>query len=304
MATSLGQSTAGRVAEESPYRAVRMDRAVRLPSPDQSLQQNPLRNGLNSSFNPSLRSGSTSRPNTDASSPTIRQVSYQQDSSRDESTNDSEVNEFDELSETDELSESDELSELDELSESDDQSEPDDRPELNGPSESDDFSETNIDDLPESVSLESSDVRAPIRDNPFAEARQHDPQGLLLETVDHAPKFVVEKYSDISGRGSSYQLAGYNAHRFRHNPLYFEEPNLERYGNELESQRFVSAVRFFSNAVTLPIRLLDGQACSRITTLGFRRPGEFVPYRHYGQWSPEAARFHSSRHPQRILQRR
>ena len=201
VATLLGQSPAGNIVEKSPNRAVRMDRAVRLPFSDSSPKQNPLRNGSSLRLNTPLRSGSAMGHG--ASSPTIRQVSYQEDASRDESTNDTEANEFVELSEPD------------------DQPELDDEPELNDPSESDDSSETNIDDFPESVSFVSSDVRAPIRNNPFAEARQSDPQGLLLETVDDAPRFVVEKYSEISGRGQSYQLAGYSAHRFYHNPLYF-----------------------------------------------------------------------------------
>lgn len=179
------------------------------------------------------------------------------------------------------------ISELDEPSEFDDRSEFEDAPELDGSSEFDDSSETDSDNSPEFVPVATSDVRAPIRNNPFTEARQYDPQGLLIERLGDPPRIVIDNYSDITGHEHSYQVAGYNAHRLYHNPLYFEEPNLERYGNERDYQRLASGLKFFSNAALLPIRLVNLPACSRVTTLGFRRPGEFVPFRHFEHCPPK-----------------
>lgn len=141
----------------------------------------------------------------------------------------------------------------------------------------------------------NTSIGTPIRNNPFAEARQSDPNGLLLDNPQgHNPKLVVERYSDVSGRENPSVLAGYNAHRLGHNPLYFEEPNLERYGNELEFQRVASTAKFFARAALLPLKAAQSPPCSTVTTLGHRRPGEFVPYRHYSQLSSDAGRFLNS----------
>jgi hypothetical protein len=49
----------------------------------------------------------------------------------------------------------------------------------------------------------------------------------------------------------------------QHNPLYFEEPNLERCGNTLGyAQTFVSACQFFGNALVIPYRVAQRPWCT------------------------------------------
>ena len=266
LATLLGQSSTDQVAEESFERAVPTNSGVRFSFSDPILEENPLRGGNSSNHNAPLRSTSATSWNRGTGSPTVRQVRYQEDVTADESTGESQT------------------------------------PSAFGESNLDDSAQSSIDDITKSVSSIRPYVGSPISDNPFANARQDDPQGLLTKAAYIRPKIVVEKYSDISGRGRSYQLAGYNAHRLHHNQLYFEDRNLERYGNELELQSGVSAVKFFFNAATLPAKLIKTPACSRVTTLGLRRPGELVPYRHYEQWASDAQRLHSNQQSRRITQ--
>lgn len=160
---------------------------------------------------------------------------------------------------------------------------------------------------PESASLPPlSEVRAPISWNPFANIRQNDSNGLLYEPQSYRANPTAATYSELTGRESRHLLAGFNAHRFHHNPLYFEEPNLERYGNELEFQRAVSGAKFLTNAALLPCRLMNHPACSRVSTLGHKRPGEFVPYREYPKYGvlfgashPFHANQNQSGHPRR-----
>ena len=147
--------------------------------------------------------------------------------------------------------------------------------------DSEEESELTSTDPPEPLPDPITSIRAPIRSNPFAEARQSDPRGLLADPELGEEKTFIEKYSDANGGDNACLVAGYNSHRLRHNPLYFEEPNLERYGNELQFQRIVSTAKFFSNAALLPLKARHAHPCSKVPTFGHRRPGEFVPYRHY-----------------------
>jgi len=268
LATLLGQSSTDQVSAESFERAVPTTSRVRFSFSDSILEENPLRGGSASNRNAPLRSTSATSWNRGTGSPTVRQVRYQEDLNPAESIDEPQT------------------------------------PGILDESDSDDSSQSSIDDVRESAPKTRPHVRSPISNNPFANARQDDPQGLLNKTAGVTPKFVVEKYSDISGRERSYQLAGYNAHRLHHNPLYFEDRNLERYGNELDFQRGKSAVKFFFDAAILPARLIKTPACSRVTTLGLRRPGELVPYRHYEQCASDSRQFYSNQQPQRITHRR
>ena len=153
--------------------------------------------------------------------------------------------------------------------------------------ESDSNEDTELEDVEEETdefaelgSEPRTDVRSPIRDNPFAEIQQSDPYGLISGGPVLRQQYV-DRYSDISGQLSQNHLAGYNAHRFHHSPLYFEERNLERYGNELQFQRATSAATFFVNSALLPAKYIHSPGFSRVPTLGHRRPGEFVPYRRH-----------------------
>lgn len=66
---------------------------------------------------------------------------------------------------------------------------------------------------------------------------------------------------------------------FYHNPLYFEQPNLERFGNGTRKlfQPAVSAAHFFGSVPLAPYKMMVESPRSCTTTLGHKRPGDCVP---------------------------
>ena len=72
-----------------------------------------------------------------------------------------------------------------------------------------------------------------------------------------------------------------------HQPLYFEQINLERYGyshfGPLEP--IASGVHFLGNSLVLPFKMWRRPPHRSIYTLGHDRPGSCVPYRlHFDTW--------------------
>jgi hypothetical protein len=67
-----------------------------------------------------------------------------------------------------------------------------------------------------------------------------------------------------------------------HGPLYFEEPNLERYGHRSRflTQPFLSGAHFFSAVPALPFKMALNRPFNCRYTLGNGRPGG------YGCWQP------------------
>lgn len=65
------------------------------------------------------------------------------------------------------------------------------------------------------------------------------------------------------------------------NPLYFEDPALERYGHAHHPliQPIASVARFGAQVVFLPYQMTIKPLCSKIYPLGWYGPGEYVPYR-------------------------
>lgn len=68
-----------------------------------------------------------------------------------------------------------------------------------------------------------------------------------------------------------------------HYPLYFEDPALERYGHTYHPvvQPFASAGRFATQLVGLPYQMTLHPVHSREYALGYYRPGECAPKKHY-----------------------
>jgi hypothetical protein len=66
---------------------------------------------------------------------------------------------------------------------------------------------------------------------------------------------------------------------FYHKPLYFEQPNLERYGNGTHRwlQPIASSVHFFGTIPLMPYKMLTQHPCEKHYTLGNRRPGNCNP---------------------------
>ena len=70
---------------------------------------------------------------------------------------------------------------------------------------------------------------------------------------------------------------------FYHYPLYFEDPSLERYGHTYHPliQPFASTGRFATQLVGLPYQMTLHPIASREYALGYYRPGECAPKKHY-----------------------
>ncbi len=77
-----------------------------------------------------------------------------------------------------------------------------------------------------------------------------------------------------------------------HNPLYFEDPALERYGHVHHEliQPFVSLARSSVQLVGLPYQMTIDPVCKKMYTLGYYRPGECAPKKYYKiPWNTHAA---------------
>lgn len=71
----------------------------------------------------------------------------------------------------------------------------------------------------------------------------------------------------------------WEAPAFVHQPLYFQEVNLERYGyNWGVLQPFVSGAWFYVKIPLLPYMMTVHPPCECVYTLGYYRPGSCVPY--------------------------
>jgi hypothetical protein len=86
------------------------------------------------------------------------------------------------------------------------------------------------------------------------------------------------------------QPAQYAASGFCHNPLYFEEINLERYGHNFGCmQPFVSAAAFYGRVPLMPYMMAADCPWDCQYTLGHYRPGSCAPYYvHHLPWSTPA----------------
>jgi hypothetical protein len=83
-----------------------------------------------------------------------------------------------------------------------------------------------------------------------------------------------------SGAGTSHawatSTASWTAPSFYHRPLYFDQPNLERYGHYVgnwQCQSVISAADFFATIPTLPYRMVAEPPGQCVYTTGFGRPG-------------------------------
>ncbi len=76
-----------------------------------------------------------------------------------------------------------------------------------------------------------------------------------------------------------------------HRPLYFEEPNVERYGYQLGCvQSVVSGAHFFATVPFLPYKMVLSRPHDCRYTLGQYRPGDYTPFqRTRFVWDTKAA---------------
>ena len=103
--------------------------------------------------------------------------------------------------------------------------------------------------------------------------------------VDQLPDDFFEKMDNGSYvvRASAPTVLQWAPTNLAHNPLYFEDPALERYGHTYHPliQPFASSGRFATQLVGLPYQMTLHPVHSMEYTLGWYRPGDFAPKKHY-----------------------
>ena len=113
--------------------------------------------------------------------------------------------------------------------------------------------------------------------------------GAILE----CPREFKLSNAPYPGRNFSESIYTWEASNVNYNPLYFEDPNLERYGLSRRDlvQPFVSMGRFTGQLIALPYQMSIDPLRKRMYPLGFYRPGEpNTPKRINGvPWNTKAA---------------
>lgn len=99
------------------------------------------------------------------------------------------------------------------------------------------------------------------------------------------PPLDTGEIRTLGGMGNPWALsvAAWEAPGFYHRPLYFEQPNVERYGHYVPRwQPAISGAHFFGSIVALPYKMWVYPPCDPIYTLGHHRPGSCNPHQiHY-----------------------
>lgn len=87
---------------------------------------------------------------------------------------------------------------------------------------------------------------------------------------------AMDGYSSLDWSSQGY---GWHSPAFCHKPLYFEQPNFERYGtrNPYYLAPTLSAAHFFGTVVLLPVQAVHLPPWCKSCTLGNRRPGDCNP---------------------------
>jgi hypothetical protein len=98
--------------------------------------------------------------------------------------------------------------------------------------------------------------------------------------IDFNDRVNTEEYQPRQASPTVYQWAPTN---FYHYPLYFEDPSLERYGHTYHPvvQPFASTGLFATQLVGLPYQMALHPIHSKQYALGYYRPGEYAPKKHY-----------------------
>ena len=98
--------------------------------------------------------------------------------------------------------------------------------------------------------------------------------------MDFNDRVNTQEYQPREVSPTVYQWAPTN---FYHYPLYFEDPSLERYGHTYHPivQPFASTGLFATQLVGLPYQMALHPIHSKQYALGYYRPGEYAPKKHY-----------------------
>ncbi len=104
-----------------------------------------------------------------------------------------------------------------------------------------------------------------------------------LELQDDIRDYASTIYTGPRGdaNGFEWMPAAYTwiSPAFYHKPLYFEQPNLERYGvgHARVAQPLLSSIHFFGSIPLVPYKTLTHHPREKVYTLGQGRPGNCVP---------------------------
>jgi hypothetical protein len=122
------------------------------------------------------------------------------------------------------------------------------------------------------------------------------PNGAPCKSVDgkgpECPTEVELSHDPFVPRVFPASTYTWQASNVFYQPLYFEDPDLERYGHAYPFfiQPIVSSVRFTAQAVGIPYQMVIDPCCCRVYPLGYYRPGECAPKLIYQiPWNTEAA---------------
>jgi hypothetical protein len=128
----------------------------------------------------------------------------------------------------------------------------------------------------------------------FADTQEEGlPENLAITNMKFQPtdqgELSIRNAIRISGREQTAMWGGADytwvAPNFSHQPLYFEQPNLERYGHHHGIyQPAISGAHFFSSVALLPYKVGAYRPCEEIYTLGHYRPGDCNPHQY--NWLP------------------
>jgi hypothetical protein len=107
-------------------------------------------------------------------------------------------------------------------------------------------------------------------------------QKVFAEAVLHEKKMeelVNPALADFFGASQSSHLNYcWHSPAFCHYPLYFEQPNYERFGNKnhILTSPIYSASHFYGSLMLFPLHALHDRPFSCTSTLGNQRPGDCV----------------------------
>ena len=128
----------------------------------------------------------------------------------------------------------------------------------------------------QAIGEQSLSVLPPNTDKDGQQTQLPEPQA--RKRLEQIP---VEPHPLGTGRKWTDQVFAWEAPAFYYSPLYFEDEQLERYGNEIPLvQPLVSGTHFLLTIPTLPYQMgIEGNGpCAEIYDLGHDRPGDCVRY--------------------------
>jgi hypothetical protein len=109
------------------------------------------------------------------------------------------------------------------------------------------------------------------------------PDGKPCKTKDgrilDCPKEITLSEGSFQPRAFAPSVYAWQASNVCYQPLYFEDPQLERYGHSYPFlvQPFVSIGRMTVQAAGLPYQMVIDPCCCCVYPLGYYRPGECAP---------------------------